>query len=377
MFASSATAVIHEGVIEDAAPRMQRICCRLLVGGSLFAAGALAALGAGFEPTIVAQAAPLLGVPPAGMAWIPGGEFSMGCADPTGLPGGGREPMNDARPIHRVHVDGFWMDRTVVTNDEFARFVQATGYVTQAEQKPRAEDLPGVPAAALVPGSVVFTLPPPGTSSEDWHQWWRYVPGADWRHPTGPETNLQGRGSYPVADVTYADAQAYAQWAGKRLPTEAEWEFAARGGLAGQLYPWGNELRPAGKWMANTWQGHFPDENSGADGFIGLAPVASFVPNGYGLYDMAGNVWQWCADWYRSDYYASLAAAAAGGVARNPPGPADSFDPDEPGVAKRVQRGGSFLCTDQYCTRYMLGTRGKGDPLTSSSHVGFRCVRGR
>ena len=354
---------------------MKGFCIWLLFGGGLFAAGVLNA-GTGFAPTSIADAAPPPGAPPAGMVWIPGGEFSMGCADPRGLPDGGREPMSDARPIHRVHVDGFWMDRTVVTNGEFARFVHATGYVTAAEQKPRAEDLPGVPAEALAAGAVVFTLPPPGTSAEDWHQWWRYVPGADWRHPAGPGSNLQGQENHPVVDIAYADAQAYAKWAGKRLPTEAEWEFAARGGLAGQLYPWGNELRPGGKWMANIWQGHFPDVNSGADGFIGLAPVASFPPNAYGLYDVAGNVWQWCSDWYRPDYYARLAASGES-VANNPSGPADSFDPDEPGVAKRVQRGGSFLCTDQYCTRYMLGTRGKGDPLTSSNHVGFRCVRGR
>ncbi len=326
-----------------------------------------------FLPTIPNLAKPP-GPAPAGMVWVPGGEFSMGSDDPTDMICGGRDSMPDARPIHRVRVDGFWMDATEVTNGQFERFVKATGYVTVAERKPKAEDFPGVAPELLQPGSAVFT--PTGTPVplDDYLAWWRYVRGADWRHPAGPGSNLAGRAEYPVAHVAYEDAAAYAKWAGKRLPTEAEWEFAARGGLSGQPYTWGSELKPGNKWMANIYEGRFPAQDTGEDGFAGLAPVAQFPKNGYGLYDMAGNVWEWCADWYRPDYYTEL--AKAGGVARNPQGPVDSFDPAEPGVPKRVQRGGSFLCTEQYCTRYMVGTRGKAEPSTGSNHVGFRCVLG-
>jgi len=206
----------------------------------------------------------------------------------------------------------------------------------------------------------------------NFYQWWRYQKRANWRHPLGPEDDLKDHEKYPVVQVAYADAAAYAEWAGKRLPTEAEWEFAARGGLSEKLYPWGNELRPGGKWLANIYQGKFPVHDEGADGFSGIAPVAQFPPNGYGLYDVAGNVWEWCSDWYRPDYYALL--ARTGGVARNPQGPETPFDPIEPTERKRVHRGGSFLCTDQYCTRYMVGTRGKGEISTASNHLGFRCV---
>jgi formylglycine-generating enzyme required for sulfatase activity len=207
----------------------------------------------------------------------------------------------------------------------------------------------------------------------DYFQWWRYVPGANWRHPTGPDSDLKGRENYPVVQIAYADAAAYAKWAGKRLPTEAEWEFAARGGLSGKTYAWGDEFKPGGKWMANIYEGRFPVKDTGEDGFAGLAPVGQYPPNGYGLFDMAGNVWQWCSDWYRPDYYARLKLAGVG-VARNPQGPDKSYDPgdDQP---QRAQRGGSFLCTDQYCTRYMMGTRGKGDIDTGSNHLGFRCVK--
>ncbi|RXK55088.1 formylglycine-generating enzyme family protein [Oleiharenicola lentus] len=312
---------------------------------------------------------------PAGMVWIPGGEFSMGCKDPRGDLCGGNEPMTDARPIHRVRVDAFWMDRTEVTNAEFARFVEATGYVTVAERPLRPEDFPGVPRDKLVPGSVVFTPPDHAVQLTNALRWWSYVPGANWRHPTGPESNLAGRENHPVVHIAHEDAETYARWAGKRLPTEAEWEFAARGGRAGEAYPWGNELTPGGRWLANIWEGGFPHANSKADGFADTAPVASFPANGYGLHDVAGNVWEWCSDWYRPDAYAQQARPDS--AVTNPAGPAqaDSFDPQEPGLAKRVQRGGSYLCTDLYCTRYMLGTRGKGAPDTGSNHLGFRCVR--
>jgi formylglycine-generating enzyme required for sulfatase activity len=203
--------------------------------------------------------------------------------------------------------------------------------------------------------------------------WWRYVPGTTWRQPDGPGSNLTGRERHPVVHVAFADAEAYARWAGRRLPTEAEWEFAARGGLTGNLYAWGNDLAPHGKHHANIHQGEFPMRDDGKDGYGGVAPVAQFPPNAYGLFDVAGNVWDWVSDWYRPEYYATL--AAAGGAAVNPQGPADSFDPAEPGAQKRVQRGGSYLCSEEYCSRYLVGTRGKGEVSTGSNHVGFRTVK--
>jgi formylglycine-generating enzyme required for sulfatase activity len=301
---------------------------------------------------------------PSGMTWIPGGQFWMGAAEGH---------MTDARPWHRVYVDGFWMDTTEVTNEQFARFVKATGYVTVAERKPRPEDYPQAPPDRLVAGSVVFS-PPDGPVPLDNHfRWWSYVPGANWRHPEGPRSDIAGRMSHPVVHIAYEDAAAYSDWAGKRLPTEAEFEFASRGGLDRKRYAWGDEFMPAGRHMANTFQGHFPDANTAEDGYRATAPVAAFPANGYGLFDMAGNVWEWTSDWYRADYYQSL--AASGQIAVNPQGPADSFDPAEPGVRKRVHRGGSFLCTDQYCARYIAGGRGKGEPDTGTNHLGFRCVR--
>jgi formylglycine-generating enzyme required for sulfatase activity len=333
---------------------------------------AAAAAADAFAPTISYTAAapsPAL----AGMVWIPGGEFSMGsqstadslCARP-GMTG-------DARPIHRVSVSGFWMDATEVTNEQFGAFVKATGYLTVAERRLDPADFPGAPRALLVPGSTVFAAPNRPVSLDNAMAWWRYMPGASWRHPDGPGSDLRGRERYPVVHVAFADAEAYAAWAHRRLPTEAEWEFAARGGQTGQLYAWGSELTLDGVHHANIHQGSFPMNDEGLDGFVGVAPVASYPPNAYGLYDTAGNVWEWVSDWYRPDYYAAL--AASGAVAVNPAGPADSFDPFEPGARKRVQRGGSFLCTEQYCSRYLVGTRGKGEVSSASNHVGFRTVK--
>ena len=344
------------------------------------ARGPEAAVTGGFVATVPGTGiAPVAA--PQGMAWIPGGEFSMGCADPRGIPFGGTDPMGDARPIHRVRVAGFWMDETEVTNDQFAAFVNDTGYVTIAERTPRAEDFPGAAPENLVAGSIVFT-PPEGpvplrdATGAAHLRWWAYVPGASWRHPSGPASDLTGRGSEPVVHVAFEDAEAYARWAGKRLPTEAEWEFAARGGLSGAPYPWGMEFRPDGRWMANTWQGRFPGQNTADDGFTGIAPVGNYPANGYGLHDMSGNVWEWCVDWYRPDTYAVDAGPGGARVAVDPRGPDDSFDPQEPGQPKRVQRGGSYLCCDQYCSRYIVGTRGKGEISSATNHIGFRCVKG-
>jgi len=311
------------------------------------------------------------------MVWIPGGEFSMGSEDPRACVCGGSDPMPDARPIHRVYVDGFWMDATEVTNQQFETFVKATGYVTIAERVPTKEEFPTAPPENLVAGSTVFTPTDRPVPLNDYFQWWRYEHGANWRHPEGPSSSIEGKGNYPVVQVAYADAAAYAQWAGKRLPTEAEWEFAARGGLSGRVYAWGDDLKPGGRFMANTYQGTFPVKDLGEDGFAGLAPAAKYPPNGYGLYDVAGNAWEWCSDWYRADAFARQVIAAGGpGVAvRNPRGPDSPYDPAEPNQKKRVHKGGSYLCTDQYCTRYMIGTRGKGEESTASDHVGFRCVR--
>jgi formylglycine-generating enzyme required for sulfatase activity len=326
-----------------------------------------------FAPTRE-NSAPPPGPAPEGMVWIPGGEFSMGAADPLGndLNEVGMLATRDSRPIHRVYVNGFWMDKTEVTNQQFEKFVEATAYVTVAERTPRAEDFPGAAPENLVAGSVVFSPPNHAVPLNDHLQWWSYVKGANWRHPLGPESDLKGRENYPVVHLAYEDAMAYAKWAGKRLPTEAEWEFAARGGLSGKIYPWGDEFKKGGRWMTNSHQGHFPHQDTGDDHYQGIAPVAQFPPNGYGLYDVAGNVWEWVSDWYQPDYYAQL--AAAGGVARNPQGPDSSFDPSEPSVTKRVHRGGSFLCTEQYCSRYMVGTRSKGEVSTGTNHLGFRCV---
>ncbi len=296
----------------------------------------------------------------------------MGGVDPAGMQDGGKENMRDARPVHRVYLDGFLMDATEVTNAQFAAFVAATGYVTVAEQRPRPEEFPGAPAENLVAGSVVFVPPAMEVKLNDHLQWWTYIKGANWRHPEGPGSTIAGKGDYPVVQVAWEDAAAYAKWAGKRLPSEAEWEYAARAGKAGNLYAWGNQFKPDGQWMANTYQGKFPVQDIAADGFRGLAPVRHFPANGFGLYDMAGNVWEWCGDWYRPDYYQDLQRK---GTVVNPRGPMAPWDPAEPTERKKVQRGGSFLCTDEYCTRYMVGTRGKGEWRSGANHLGFRCVK--
>lgn len=338
------------------------------------------------------------------MVWIPAGEFTMGSKNPLVAPTEekdvkkattspaasatksaptvcqaeghctAQDDMRDARPIHRVYVDGFWMDKTEVTNDQFEKFVKATGYKTIAEIAPTQEEFPTAPKENLVAGSTVFTPTAKAVPLQNMFQWWRYQHGADWRHPQGPQSSIKGKGNYPVVQVAYPDAVAYAKWAGKRLPTEAEWERAARGGKDGDTYTWGNELKPGGKWMTNIYQGQFPVKDTGLDGFIGIAPVKQYPANKYGLYDMAGNVWEWCSDWYRADYYAQLAQESKG-VTKNPTGPDRAFDPAEPREKKRVHRGGSFLCSDQYCTRYMIGTRGKGEVNTAANHLGFRCVK--
>ncbi len=326
--------------------------------------------GRDFKTTIV-NSSKYDGPVPAGMVWIPGGEFSMGGVNTVGMKDGGDQKMNDARPIHRVMINGFFMDEAEVTNKEFAEFVKATGYITVAEQTPTKEEFPTASPDQLVAGSIVFT-PMVAADLRNHLQWWKYLHGANWKHPTGPGSDLKGKDNYPVVHIAWEDAAAYAKWAGKRLPTEAEWEFAARGGKPGELYPWGNKLNPDSKWMANTYNGKFPQDDKGADGFVGVAPVKQYSPNAYGLYDIAGNVWEWCNDWYRSDYYQTLSSS---GTADNPKGPNDSYDPNEPQSKKKVQRGGSYLCTDQYCARYLVGSRGKEEYRSATNHVGFRCVR--
>ncbi|QSB26215.1 formylglycine-generating enzyme family protein [Flavobacterium sp. CLA17] len=327
-----------------------------------------------FEPTIINKnSAPSKA--PKGMVWIPGGEFSMGSNVEDESLCSIKGVTKDAAPIHRVYVDGYFMDETEVTNEQFAKFVNATGYVTVAEQKPTQEEFPDAPPQNLIAGSVIFSPTPAAVNLNDFLQWWSYVGGTDWKHPLGPESSIKGKEKYPVVQITYEDAAAYAKWAGKRLPTEAEWEFAARGGKTGNLYAWGNTLKPNGKFQANIYQGHFPikDGDTGEDGFKGIAPTAQFKPNAYGLYDMAGNVWEWVNDWYSTSYYSEL--NKDGKTAKNPQGPDSYNDPNDPTEKKRVHRGGSFLCTDQYCTRYMVGTRGKGEIRSAANHLGFRCVK--
>lgn len=299
--------------------------------------------------------------PPPGMVYIPGGEFTMGTRPDVG--------WNEEKPTHRVRVRGFFLDETEVTNEQFSRFVAATGYVTTAEKpwevKEKKQSFP--------PGALVFTRPGESVDLKDGTRWWKWVTGAYWKHPNGPGSDLEGKQQYPVVHVSWEDARAYANWAGKRLPTEAEWERAARGGVENQLYTWGNDPPgTGGKWLANTWQGSFPNQNTREDGFEGAAPVKSFPPNGYGLYDMSGNVWEWCNDWYDPQLYLTRVGQL---VTVNPTGPSEPslFPPTfEP---QRVQRGGSFLCHDSYCERYRISARHGNSPETGTCHTGFRCAK--
>lgn len=300
-----------------------------------------------------------------GMVQIPGGTFQMGCGEEC--------PMEDAKPVHPVTLDSFWMDETPVTNAAFAKFVEKTGYRTVAERVPKVADYPDVPKDKLLAGSAVFTPQDVGLLNP--LAWWSFVPGAYWRKTESPNSKDADKElpDYPVIHVAYEDAESYCRWVKKDLPTEAQFEYAARGGLVGKKYAWGDDLKPKGKWASNIWQGKFPKDDTGEDGFRGVSPVRAFGKNGYGLYDVAGNVWQWCSDWYRPDTYAVRAKAAAKNI--NPQGPISSEDPSEPGAKKRVQRGGSFLCSDQYCTRYLVGSRGRGSFDSGASNLGFRCVQ--
>lgn len=305
-----------------------------------------------------------------GMVQVQGGEFLMGATD--------NEGRMDEYPQHKVKVSSFWMDETEVTNAQFKKFVAATGYVTTAEIKPDWEEIkkqlpPNTPKpdeSVLVAASLVFVPTKTPVSLNDASQWWSWTKGANWKHPQGPNSNIKGKENLPVVHISWDDANAYAKWCGKRLPTEAEWEFAARGGLINTKYSWGNEEPEKGKAKANIWQGKFPYLNTSFDKFKGVAPVKSFAPNGYKLYDMAGNVWEWCSDWYDANYYTD----SNSGIRKSPKGPPTSYDPMEPTVPKRVVRGGSFLCNASYCKGYRVTARMKSSPDTGLEHTGFRCV---
>lgn len=306
-----------------------------------------------------------------GMLWIPGGEFTMG-SDAL-------DAKKDEKPPHRVKVDGFWMDETPVTNRQFRAFVQATGYVTTAEKAPSLDEImsqvpPGTPPPApemLVPASLVFKPPPGPVPLTCAYLWWEWKPGADWKHPQGPGSSIEDKDDHPVVQVSWFDAQAYAQWAGKRLPTEAEWEYAASGGKNDIKYVWGNEEFNEDSPQINIWQGQFPHKSSKKHGYYGTTPVKAHKPNPYGLYDMGGNVWQWCSDVYHANHYEEEAKKD---ISINPAGPKDSYDPEEPYAHKNVHRGGSFLCHKSYCKGYRITARMKTCPDTSLNHLGFRCV---
>jgi formylglycine-generating enzyme len=305
-----------------------------------------------------------------GMVWVPSSTYMMGADND--------QASQDEYPKHAVQLNGFWMDATEVTNAAFQKFVEATHYVTIAERVPTWEDVkkqlpPDTPKpddSVFVAGSLVFQKPPKAVALDNYGQWWVFMKGANWQHPQGPASDLTGKAQYPVVHIAWEDAMAYCKWAGKRLPTEAEWECAARGGRQGQIYPWGNESVDLGKPKTNSWQGEFPYLNLKRDGFEGLSPVKSFSKNDYNLYDMAGNVWEWCFDWYRDDYYKN----DTGKASKNPQGPLSSFDPDEPFTPKKVVRGGSFLCNDAYCSGYRVARRMKSSMDTGLEHTGFRCV---
>lgn len=311
---------------------------------------------------------------PTGMVWIEGGEFSLGSDDPTAI--------KVEYPAVKAYVKGFWMDETEVTNAQFEEFVKATGYKTLAERPVNWEDIkkqvpPGTPKpddSLLQPGSLVFTPPNHAVSLDDYSQWWAWTNGASWKHPQGPGSSIEGKENYPVVHIAYEDAEAYAKWAGKRLPTEAEWEYAAQAGNNEAKFAWGNELKPAGTYMANFYQGEFPYHNTKADGYERLAPVKSFPKNKYGLYETIGNVWEWTSDWYRPDTYARY---KVGGMAecRNPKGPQESYDPTDPLAPKRVIKGGSFLCSEMYCSNYRPNARMATAVDSGQEHLGFRCVK--
>jgi len=300
------------------------------------------------------------------MVFIPGGTFRMGSD----------KHYPEEAPVHRATVDGFWIDRTPVTNREFRQFVDATGYLTLAEIKPKASDYPGALPHMLKAGSLVFTPPAHQVDLRDWSQWWSFKFGANWRHPYGPRPSLRGLDDHPVVHVAWCDVEAYAKWAGKELPTEAEWEFAARGGLNGADFAWGDEFTPGGKHLANTWQGHFPNQNLGQDGYQRTSPVMAFPPNGYGIHDMIGNVWEWTADWWSQCHQADAPKACC--IPENPRGGAEhaSYDPCHSNVkiARKVVKGGSHLCAPNFCRRYRPAARHAQQVDSSMSHIGFRCV---
>ena len=298
-----------------------------------------------------------------GMVWIPGGTFKMGS----------EKHYAEEYPVHKVTVDGFWMDRCTVTNAQFARFIEATGHITLAERAPTAEEYPGAKPELLVPASVIFNKPSERVDLRNCYNWWAYIAGADWRHPEGPWSSIEDRLDHPVVHVAYEDVEAYAKWAGAELPTEAEWEYAARGGFDGAEFTWGNEFTPGGKHLANTWQGEFPWQNLKTDGNEGTAPVGSFPANGYGLHDMAGNVWEWTVDWYQE--HGKHTRPCCGSL--NPRGGnlEDSYDGYQPiKIPRKVMKGGSFLCAPNYCRRYRPAARMPQPIDTSTCHLGFRCV---